>query len=253
MKRMSFDINSDLGEGFGNYRLGHDEAMLSMVSSANVACGYHAGDPLVIAETIATAAEKRVAVGAHPGLPDLLGFGRRWMELSKEDMSAYWLAQLGIVGAFARAHGVPLHHAKPHGAMYKIMATDLGLAESALTALSLFDSSLPVYFPAPLTPTIVAASANTGVRLVPEVYVDLNYGGDGRLLVERVKRALDPTIAAERITRFLEVGKIQTTDGNNLEFEADSVCVHGDTPNGPEVLAAVRAAINALHIEICPP
>jgi UPF0271 protein len=240
----TIDVNSDVGEGFGNYSFGADAVLMPLITSANIACGYHAGDPLVMRETVELAVRHGVAVGAHPGLPDPLGFGRRLIEISVEDMWAYWTAQLGTLAAFANAAGSRLHHAKPHGAMYTVMAERPPLAEAALDACRAFDPDLLMYFPV-LTDVIVAAARTVGVTLVGELYVDLQYSAAGRVIVEREKRGVEPRVAADTLVRYLRDGVIRTVDGTDLSIDAASVCVHGDAPNSVAVAQAIRETLAA--------
>jgi UPF0271 protein len=247
------DINCDLGEGFGNWSFGFDGRMLESISSANIACGFHAGDPLIMRSTVAGCLANGVAVGAHPGLPDLLGFGRRLISVSPDDIFAYWTCQLGALAAFVTQQGGVLGHAKPHGALYQLMAGDAVLAEAALEAMASFDPALRLYFPGPLTPAVAGAVEKFGVDVVEEVYVDLSYGEDGRILVERNKRAVSLDSVRERVRLFVREGRIRTGAGGFIEVGARSICVHSDTPNAIEILDAVLEVFSEEGVEVSTP
>jgi UPF0271 protein len=247
------DINCDLGEGFGNHSFGFDEQMLKFVSSANIACGFHAGDPLIMESTVAGCLSNGVAIGAHPGLPDLLGFGRRIIGVTPRDMHAYWTYQLGALGAFVKQQGGLLRHAKPHGAMYQLMANDAALAEAALAAMRSFDHDLRLYFPAPLVPAVAGATEKLGVETVQEVYVDLSYDDSGRILVERNKRLVSIDLVRERVRLFLAQRQIRTSSGGVIDVEARSLCVHSDTPNAVEILEAVLEVFAEESVEVSTP
>jgi UPF0271 protein len=231
---MSLDLNADLGESFGRWTLGDDAALMPHLTSANIAAGFHGGDPHVLRRTVALAVEHRVGIGAHVGLPDLVGFGRRRMAVSPEEVSDLVLYQAGAVRAFAEAAGVELRHVKPHGALYSMVAEDEELARALCETVAVLGVAL--LMPPELGPAAEAA----GVRFVPEGYVDLDYDADGRLILERVKEPRDPAQTARRAVAFAEEGRVQ------------SICIHGDGPNAVELAAAVRAALAEAGVDVRP-
>jgi 5-oxoprolinase (ATP-hydrolysing) subunit A len=237
------DFNSDLGESFGLWERGADDVMMGVISSANVACGFHAGDPGVIRKTLARARQHGVAVGAHPGLPDLLGFGRRRIDASPQDVRDYVLYQIGALSAFARAAGLALHHVKPHGALYMMAVEDPAIARALAEAVAEFDSRLPVYT---LGGGALAMAAETaGLRAVPEFFADRPLAGDGSVVMFNWRERIDtsPEAIARRVRSFLTTGSVPAEDGTPVPVAAESICVHSDTPNAAEIGPAVRAAI----------
>jgi UPF0271 protein len=246
------DINCDMGESYGNWRIGRDDEVMPLITTANAACGFHGGDPLTMLRTAELAREHGVAVGAHPGLPDLLGFGRRRMAISPQDAYAYVVYQAGALEALLRVKGMALHHVKPHGAMYHMLGEQDDLAASAADAVVAIMPSAPVvYWPAPLGQQSFANEAITrGVRVVGEVYFDLDYSADGRLVLQREKVAIPRETVAERVRRFVEDGCVKAQDGTRVPIEAESICVHGDGPNVIEVLETVHEALTDLAVPI---
>ncbi len=240
------DINCDLGESFGNWVLGDDEAIMPVVTTANIACGFHGGDPLVMARTAALAREHGIAAGAHPGYPDLLGFGRRQYTLSPAEAAAYVRYQTGALRAFLDAEGLELNHVKPHGALAFYLREDAAVADAVADAVAGFGAGVAFYFPAPIAGVALCdALQERGVRVVGEIYPDLSYSPEGHLLIQRTKQATDTAFAAAQVTRFLADGVVEAEDGTLVPMEADSVCVHGDGPNAVAVATAVREAIEA--------
>lgn len=240
------DVNCDLGESFGNWQMGNDPEVLSQISTANVACGFHGGDPLTMVRTVEQAVARDVAIGAHPGLPDLLGFGRRVMHISAEDAHAYVLYQAGALGAIARAYGRELHHVKPHGALYVMLNDRDDLAVAVCEAVEKVMESPRMYWPAGAEDAaLVRAARERDFLVVFEFYPDLRYASTGRLVLERHKVAVDPSVAVERLARFLNEGIAETVDGGFIGLEAESVCIHGDGPNALEVTTALRR-----HLEV---
>lgn len=246
------DFNSDLGEGFGAYRLGDDEAILAAVTSANIACGYHAGDPAVMRRTLALCKERGVAPGAHPGYPDLLGFGRRAMAVSPDEVYDYVLYQLGALHGLAKAAGMQLQHVKPHGALYNQADVDPRLAEAIAAAVKAFDPELILLVPA--SSAMAAAGRAAGLRVAAEVFADRAYTPEGRLVDRRLPGAMikDPQEAAARVVEMVERGTVTAIDGSKLTIAADSVCVHGDSPTAVSFAVAVRQALSERGIEIRP-
>lgn len=239
--RRGMTINSDMGEGLGLHSFGNDSAIMAHVDLANVACGAHAGDPEVMRETVAEAVSRGVAVGAHPGLPDLVGFGRREMKLTPEEVESLVLAQVGALTAFLRREGAELSHIKPHGSLYGMLARDVDLMRGAAKVASMFE--VPMLGLAGTAHETVCAEV--GVEFVPELYVDLDYDADGKLLILRRPHPTDPAKAADRVRRVLEDGIVLAQDGTELRIEFTSICVHSDAPGAPDVARAVREVLTA--------
>lgn len=246
------DINSDVGESYGNWTAGNDAEVLKHVTTANVACGYHAGDPYIMDATVQLAKENGVVVGAHPGLPDLMGFGRRRMAISREDARLYTLYQTGALKAFLDTRGIKLHHVKPHGAFYLMCVESEDVARGFCDAVYQLDPSLPIYFPAPLWRGLPKVAKEYGLRVVGEVYVDMDYNKDGVLVVRRKLGHSDPGEAADKVHRFFTEGGIDTVDGVDIEFEAESICIHGDGPSAPDLVRALRAKLTTAGFTIGP-
>ncbi len=232
-------LNSDMGEGLGLHEFGNDEELMRIIDVANVACGYHAGDPDVMNRTVALAAEHGVAVGAHPGLPDVVGFGRRRMVLSPEEVESIILYQTGALAAFLSKHGLELNHIKPHGALYGMLAGDEDLMQAAAGTARQY--GVPFYGLAGTAHESVCRKM--GVDFVAELYVDLNYGPSGELLIQRRPAPTDPSAAAERVSRAIAGQPILAVDGTELNISFQSICVHSDAPNSPAVASAVRAVL----------
>ncbi|MEC5191500.1 MULTISPECIES: 5-oxoprolinase subunit PxpA [unclassified Arthrobacter] len=232
-------LNSDMGEGLGLHEFGNDEELMRIIDVANVACGYHAGDPDVMNRTVALAAEHGVAVGAHPGLPDVVGFGRRRMVLSPDEVESIILYQTGALTGFLGKHGLELNHLKPHGALYGMLAGDEDLMQAAAGVALQF--AVPFYGLAGTAHETVCRAM--GVEFIPELYVDLNYGPAGELLIQRRPAPTDPEAAAERVRRALAGGPVLAVDGTELNIPFRSVCVHSDAPNSTAVASAVRRVL----------
>ena len=240
----SIDINCDCGESFGNWQLGADDRLLPLLTTANVACGFHAGDPQVMLRTIDLAKTSGIAVGAHPGLPDLLGFGRRRMSITPAEAYGYVLYQAGALKAMLEARGMALHHVKPHGALYAMLSDDADLAAAAAQAIIDVSERPVLYWPAPTKgkalPDVAAAR---GIRVVGEVYVDLDYDRDGRLILQRRKEAIDLGHVRRRLAEFLGTGGVTAVTGEKIALPAESICIHGDGPNALEILETVREVL----------
>jgi UPF0271 protein len=249
---MLVDLNCDLGESFGRYGLGEDEAMLRVVTSANIACGLHAGDPSVMARTVALAKRNGVAVGAHPGYPDLQGFGRREMKLSPDELEAFILYQIGALAGFCRAASVPFVHVKPHGALYNTIAREADLAAAVARAVSTFDPNL-VVVTLPNSALEQAAHA-LGLRVAREGFADRVYRADGTLVPRSEPGAViqDPVQAAERAVRMVTRGEVETTDRRIIPLRVDTLCIHGDTPGAAHIAAQLRAALEAAGVQVVP-
>ncbi len=246
------DLNCDLGESFGAYTIGLDARVIPHISSANVACGYHAGDPAVMRKTVAMAARAGVAVGAHPGFPDLVGFGRRNMTVSPDEAYEYMLYQLGALSAFAKAAGVRLQHVKPHGALYNMAGKDAALAAAIARAIYDFDPSLILLGLS--GSAMLTEGEKLGLRCAKEVFADRGYNEDGSLVNRKLPGAMitDEDLAIGRVLRMLEHGEVEAVTGKVIPIEADSVCVHGDNERAVEFVTKIRAAIEAHGMQVAP-
>ncbi|MFN8091010.1 MAG: 5-oxoprolinase subunit PxpA [Vicinamibacteria bacterium] len=248
---MRVDLNADLGEAFGAYAMGADEAVLAYVSSANVACGFHAGDPTVIDRTVARAVRAGVAVGAHPSHFDLRGFGRREIAADPAEVEADVVYQVGAVAAFARAHGSHLTHVKPHGALYNQAARDETLARAVARGVARFSREVVLVGLAGSAPMRRAAEAE-GLRFAAEAFADRAYDAEGRLVPRSRPGALltDPSSAAAKAVRIVCEGRIAAVDGTTVELAADTLCLHGDNPHALEIARAVREALEAAGVTV---
>ncbi|OFX27895.1 MAG: lactam utilization protein LamB [Armatimonadetes bacterium RBG_16_67_12] len=250
--RAVMDLNADGGEGFGAYSIGADADLLKVVSSINVACGYHAGDPVVIGRTIRAAAAAGVAVGAHPGFPDLQGFGRRPMHIAPADLAAMLIYQIGAVDAMARSEGVALRHVKAHGALYNMAVADAVPAGAIAEATAAFPG---VWLFAPLNSAMAAAAQARGIPVAFEAFLDRSYRRDGTLAPRSEPGALvtDPAQVAARAVQLAREGAVTATDGTRIMVRPRTLCVHSDTPGAPQLAAAARKALEAAGIRIAPP
>jgi UPF0271 protein len=248
---MKIDLNADVGEGFGVYSLGADEEIVPLVTSVNVACGFHAGDPEVLDRTMALAVRHRVAVGAHPGHPDLRGFGRRAMQSTPEQVEADVLYQIGAAAAFAQAHGVRLVHVKPHGALYNQAAEDPALASAIARALARFDRRL-VFVGLATSAAMRAAAEAQGLRFAGEAFADRVYNADGSLQSRQIAGAVivDPEQAARQALSIVRDGHVIAHDGTRLALRADTLCLHGDNPAALSNIQAIRHALAEARIEV---
>ncbi len=246
------DLNSDLGESFGRYTLGNDDKIIPLVTSANVACGYHASDPVVMDKTIAMAAAAGIQAGAHPGFPDLMGFGRRNMAVTAEEAYAYTMYQLGALDGFLRAHGMKMQHVKPHGAFYNMAAKDYAMSKAICQAVKDFDDSLIVL--ALSGGELARASLDLGLRTAQEVFADRAYEEDGTLVNRRKEGAMitDENEAIARVVRMVKEQKVTAITGKDIPIKADSVCVHGDGAKALAFVEKIRAELTKEGVTICP-
>ena len=246
------DLNCDLGESFGNYKIGMDEEVIPLISSANVACGYHASDPVVMQKTIAMTKKFGTAVGAHPGFPDLMGFGRRNLSVSPAEAKAYTLYQLGALEAFCRTQGVKMQHVKPHGALYNMAAKDYDLARGICEAIYEFDKDLIVL--ALSGGELVRAGQDIGLRTALEFFSDRAYEEDGTLVNRRKEGAVitDEDEAIARVVRMIKENKLTAITGKDISIKADSVCVHGDGVKALEFVKKIREKLIEEQIAIKP-
>ncbi|MGI9436744.1 MAG: 5-oxoprolinase subunit PxpA [Geminicoccaceae bacterium] len=232
-------INCDMGEAFGLYRMGDDAAIMPLIDVANVACGFHASDPSVMHQTLRLAKQHGVAIGAHPSLPDLQGFGRREMKIPREELADIIIYQIGALRGFLDAEGMALNHIKPHGVLYGMAARDEAVANAVCDAAEIF--LVPLFgMKGTLHEEIYQAR---GLAFVAEFYADLDYAGDGRLIITREHAAVDPADAAAKCKRAVEDGVVRSVDGNDVPVGADCICVHSDTPNAVAITEAVVEAV----------
>ncbi len=246
------DVNADLGESLGTWRLGDDEAMVGLVTSANVACGFHAGDPLTLRRTVRAAAAAGVTVGAQVAYRDLVGFGRRFIDVAPDELTADVLYQLGALEAICRAEGTAVRYVKPHGALYNAVVHHESQAAAVVAAVVAYDSSLPVLgLPGS---TFLAAAADAGLRCVTEGFADRGYAADGRLVPRSEPGAVvtDPAVVAERAARMILDGRVVSVDGVEIPVSVGSLCVHGDTPGAVAIARAVRDALSARGVGVAP-
>jgi 5-oxoprolinase (ATP-hydrolysing) subunit A len=249
---MFIDINCDMGESFGAYKIGEDEKVIPYITSANIACGFHAGDPMVMAHTMELAKRFRVAVGAHPGYPDLLGYGRRNLETFPGEIKNYLLYQIGALMAFAKAYGLTLQHVKPHGALYNLAARDEKVAQEVIEAIKSFDPGLIlVMLSGSLGAKVAAAS---GLKVAQEVFPDRAYLKDGRLAPRTLGGAVihDSDLVRKRIIKLVSTGKMTSIEGKEIGLKADTLCIHGDTPGAWKVARVIQKELKKAGIEIVP-
>jgi 5-oxoprolinase (ATP-hydrolysing) subunit A len=239
---MRMTINCDMGEGFGLYRLGNDVALMPHIDLANIACGFHASDPSIMHATVRLAKQHGVKVGAHPSLPDMQGFGRRAMVISPNEVEDLVIYQTGALKAFLDAEGMPLNHIKPHGALYGMAARDEAIAGAIADAARVF--AVPVLGMAFTAHESVYAKK--GVAMIPEFYADLNYDGDGNLILSRVHDAVDPAQAAARVVRVMHNHVVATTTGRDIPVRAETICVHSDTPAAAAIAAELAKTLRQI-------
>ena len=249
-RRIVVDLNADVGESFGRYTLGADEELLGIVTSANVACGAHAGDPQVMRRTVRLAVRHGVAVGAHPGFFDLQGFGRREIALAPEEVEDIVLYQIGALAAVAAAEGSRLSHVKPHGALYNMAARDRALADAVARAVAAFDRGLVLVGLA--GSVLLDAGEAAGLRVAAEAFADRAYEPDGSLTPRHrpgsVLQNADHVVA--RAIRIVRERRVEATDGSTIPVRADTLCIHGDTPGAVALARAVRRGLEANGVEV---
>ena len=234
-------INSDMGESFGLHSFGNDESLMALIDVANVACGFHSGDPDAMEATVALAKAHGVRVGAHPGLPDLVGFGRREMKLTADEVESLIRYQVGALVGFLEKHSLPLNHIKPHGSLYGMLSRDEELMLGAVKVAKTY--GVPIFGIAGTAHQRVAE--REGVQFIGELYVDLDYNNQGGLIILRRPGHTNIERATERVTRVLRDGIVLADDGTELTIEFDSICVHSDTPNATEIAGVVRTILGA--------
>lgn len=248
---MKIDLNVDMGESFGMYTMGDDAGFMPLISSSNIACGFHAGDPCVMRQTVALAKQQGTAVGAHPGLPDLQGFGRRTMDITLEELYCDLMYQIGALQAFLKAADLPLHHVKPHGKLYGMAHLKEDIARTLCSVIRDVDNTLFLYC---MQKGVLAGIAEEfGIRTVFEVYSDLDYDREGNLVISRHHQAHGPADVAARVLRMVRDGKVTTTAGSDIAISGSSVCVHSDSPNAVAIVSTVRATLLENGYEIAAP
>lgn len=252
---MAIDLNCDMGESFGAYRLGSDEAIVALVSSVNIACGFHAGDPRTMRRTVRLAVAHGAAIGAHPGFPDLRGFGRRALACSPEEIGDDLTYQIGALQAFCAAHGSRLRHVKPHGALYNMAAGNEELVRAMARVIGRIDRTLLlVGLAGPENGRMAAIAAEEGIAMVFEAFPDRAYTAEGMLVSRQRPGAVihDPLQAAERALRMVRDGVVAAIDGTIVTLAAQTLCIHGDNPQGVALAAAIRRRLEAAGIAIQP-
>jgi UPF0271 protein len=247
----SIDVNCDMGESFGPYRYGADEEIIGLISSANLACGFHAGDPTVMRRAVALAKQHGVAVGAHCGFPDLLGFGRRRLDVKPAHVKDYVSYQIGALQAFLRAAAVPLHHVKPHGALYMMALEDEALSRAIIEAALEADESLKIYTIRGSATDVVARRC--GMQSVAEFFADRGYHADGTVKMfdwTLAEAGGTPERIGQRVVGLLQQGTVAAMDGTEIPMAAQTVCVHSDTPGSPQIAQAIRQALAQAGIAV---
>ncbi len=248
MAKYDVVLNADMGESFGRYRIGNDEELMSYVTSANLACGFHAGDPSVIREAVRLAKKCHVAVGAHPGFQDLKGFGRRMIDITPEELIDDLLYQLGALDAFLKVEGMKMWHISPHGMLDPLVSSQEKYAEAFISAIQAYNPKLIMVIE---DKSLLAKKAKkAGLRVAPVMLPDLKYDAEGNMLIERVKRPADPAEVARQAVSVIKNHKLETVTGKEIECQAEVLCFHGDAPNAVEVLQRVRQEFEKEGINI---
>jgi UPF0271 protein len=254
-KKIQIDMNSDVGESFGIYKLGLDEEMIPHITSANIACGFHGGDPRVMRKTISLAKQYGVEVGAHPGFPDLIGFGRRNVDASLEEIQDDVVYQMGALQAFAISQGLRLQHVKPHGSLYNMAAADYRIMEAITAAVAKVDQEIILVVLAPSNrDPLLEIGRRYGIRIAFEAFPDRAYNKSGSLVSRREKGAVihDYEIVAQRALKMALEGKVVTIDGTEIELKTDTLCVHGDNPAAVQMVKRIREDLRAASVEVTP-
>jgi len=250
---MKIDINCDMGESFGAYKLGLDEEVIQYITSANIACGYHAGDPLVMEKTIALAKNHGVSVGAHPGFPDLMGFGRRNIDATLAEIKGYVIYQIGALQAFAKAQGLKVEHVKPHGALYLMAVEDEKISEAIVEAIAGVDKDLIfVALAGSKGERMTKIGEKVGLRVAYEAFPDRAYTSEGTLVSRRQPGAVinDPDVVAQRALMMAKEGKVVAIDGTEIPFRPETLCVHGDTPGAVNLVKIIKQILTEAGVEV---
>jgi len=252
----AIDLNSDVGESFGNYTLGLDEEVIPLISSANIACGYHAGDPAVMRRTIALAKKSGIGLGAHPGLPDLVGFGRRNMDVTLEEIKDFVTYQIGALQAVAARQGARLQHVKPHGALYNMAVRNTDIWDAVAEVMAELDERLILFVLAGSDrPELESIGKRRGIRVAFEFFADRAYNTDGSLVSRKLPGAVihDNDVAAAKVLKLVKEGKVKTIDGSEIELKAETICVHGDNPKALALVKKIRETLKAVGVAVKPP
>lgn len=247
---MRIDLNCDMGESFGVYTLGYDEAAMPFVTSVNVACGFHASDPVNMMQTVKKAKQYNLAIGAHPSFPDLVGFGRRVIIASNEEIFADIVYQIGALNGFCQMHGIKMQHVKVHGAMYNMAEKDIAVGIVIAEAIKSVDPDL--YMVCSCGSPMVKAAQQVGVNYVEEAFADRAYTPEGKLVARSQPGAVihDVKEVAARVLTLVKTGKMKTIDGSEIELKADTICVHGDTPGAVEMIKEIRKLLEQEGISL---
>ncbi len=250
MTTLSIDLNCDMGESFGAWTTGQDMEVLPLVSSANIACGFHAGDPATMRKTVAAAIGNGVAIGAHPGLPDLMGFGRRNMDITPQQAYDMVVVQVGALAATAASQGARLHHVKAHGALYNMAVRQPVLARALAQAVRDVDPTLVFY--ALASSDMARIAGEVGLTVAHEVFADRTYQPDGSLTPRSRPDAMieDPEVSIQQVLRMVTEGRVKAVDGSDVEVQADTLCIHGDEPGAVVFAKAIRAALGEAGIRV---
>lgn len=252
MKRV-IDLNCDLGESYGAFKIGNDEKIMPHITSANIACGFHAGDPMTIARTVNLAKKKHVAIGAHPSYPDLLGFGRREMRLTQEEIKSYTIYQISALQGFAKAAGLTLQHVKPHGALYNTAANDKETAKGIVEAAKTSSHNLIIY--APPKSMLAKVAAGAGLRVAHEFFADRNYNADGSLVSRKQAKAIiqEPRKVMERVRQVVNEGTVLAVTGEAVNLGIiHTICIHGDTPAAAKLTSSLKKSLTKAGISVKP-
>jgi UPF0271 protein len=247
------DINCDMGESYGAYKIGNDAELMPFITSANIACGFHAGDPVTIDRTMKLAKAHKVAVGAHPGFPDIMGFGRREMQLSPEETRDYLIYQIGAVQTFAAAEGIRLQHMKPHGALYNMAVKDEKLSKTLIDTIASLGKKLIIF--APPRSELSKRATKAGLKVACEFFADRAYNAEGNLISRAQAKSVltDPRIITDRVVRAVTEKTVETINGDSLAIdEVNTICIHGDNPNAPALVRIVNKQLKKAAVKIMP-
>jgi UPF0271 protein len=254
-RKIKIDINSDVGESFGVYKLGLDEEVIPHITSANIACGFHGGDPGMMRKTISLAKSYGVEVGAHPGFPDLMGFGRRNIDATLDEIKDYVIYQTGALNGFALSQGITLQHVKAHGSLYNIAAANYRIMEAIVESVAKMDQELILLVLASSQrEPLIEIGRRYGLRIAFEAFADRAYQNDGSLVPRREKEAVieDPDVVVKRALKIALEEKVIVIDGTEIELKADTLCVHGDNPAAVQMVKRIREGLKAASVEVTP-
>ncbi|AKS69072.1 LamB/YcsF family protein [Staphylococcus schleiferi] len=247
---MKIDLNCDLGESFGNYKIGNDQSVIPLITSANIACGFHAGDENVMAETVKLAKQNHVGIGAHPGFPDLQGFGRRNLDMSLKEIFNIVVYQVGALKTFCDIQGVKLNHVKPHGALYQMASRNADIAKAIASAIHQIDPKL--YLMGLSNSILIEEGRKQGLNVASEVFADRRYENDGQLVSRKKEGAVieDSHEAIEQVLQMVKEGTVKTISGEIIDIKADTICVHGDGAHALDFVKQIRSHLSEENINI---